>query len=192
MLYSVTNACGTTTASYLINVNTVPNPGVITGPSFVGTSAMITLADGSAGGVWSITNADATLTGSGMVTRVTQGVDTVIYTVNNVCDTYTDINKFEIIDYHISGTPVVSTGSEINIYPNPTSSTLNIEWSELQTGKAYVVITDCVGREVLTNELTSNGANSGQLDLSGLDEGVYMLQVKTGSGVFTRKVVISK
>ncbi|PQJ10742.1 hypothetical protein CJD36_012285 [Flavipsychrobacter stenotrophus] len=90
--YIVTNTCGSDTATKLITVNTVPSAGTISGPSAVCTGTTIALTDATTGGVWTATNANATVAG-GVVTGVTTGIDTIRYTVTNTCgaDTATKI-----------------------------------------------------------------------------------------------------
>ena len=66
-----------------------PNPatGVTTGPSSVCTGSTIALANAATGGVWTCTNSHATVSATGVVTGVSGGVDTVLYTVSNLCHT---------------------------------------------------------------------------------------------------------
>ena len=87
IMYSVTNVCGTDIAKKIITVNPLPNAGTITGAASVCVNATITLTDIAVGGVWSSSNATATVGSTGVVTGVTAGTDTIIYTVTNVCGT---------------------------------------------------------------------------------------------------------
>ncbi len=84
--YSVINSCGTAVATYAITVNPLPNAGIITGVASVCVGANILLSDASSGGVWSTSNANATVSG-GVVTGVATGTDSIEYTVTNSCGT---------------------------------------------------------------------------------------------------------
>ena len=82
--YSVTNTCGTVTATKIITVNPLPVAGTITGASSVCVSSTITLTDATTGGVWSSSNSTATVL-AGVVSGVSAGTDTINYSVSNMC-----------------------------------------------------------------------------------------------------------
>lgn len=86
ILYSVTNACGTSVATFAVTVNPLSSAGSITGPTSVCVSGLITLSASVPGGVWSSSNTNATVGSiSGVVTGVLPGLDTITYTVSSVC-----------------------------------------------------------------------------------------------------------
>jgi uncharacterized protein YjdB len=84
--YSVTNSCGTATATQLISILAMPAAGVITGGSAVCMGSSIIETDASPGGIWSASNSNATVSG-GVVMGVTTGTDIISYTVSNSCGT---------------------------------------------------------------------------------------------------------
>ena len=141
--YSVTNACGTTSASMMVHVGTPPPAGVIFGPNLVCIGNSITLRDTLApGGVWSVdTLAYATINSStGVLTGVSTGgnimadsqkIVHVLYSFHNAfgADTirYTVIIRHTPIllvrgpnivalggNYYISGVPFGGTWSTSN------------------------------------------------------------------------------
>jgi len=69
----------------IVSVDTLLNPGTITGPSTVCIGASVTLSDATTGGAWGISNSTASVTGVGAVTGVHAGIDTVRYSLTNVC-----------------------------------------------------------------------------------------------------------
>lgn len=84
--YSVTNICGTATATYAVTVNPLGSAGTLGGPSTVCVAALITLTSTATGGVWSSSNSNATVSSSsGVVTGVNPGIDTITYTVFGSC-----------------------------------------------------------------------------------------------------------
>ncbi len=93
--YTVTTGCGTATSTIILAVNSLPAVAAIAGPSGVCKSSSITLSDGTAGGVWSATNARATVLG-GIVTGVAVGLDTILYTVTNICGSNSAIKVVSI------------------------------------------------------------------------------------------------
>ena len=85
--YAVSNLCGTTTVTQNVTINTIPVVAAILGIATVCPGGTTTLHDGTPGGVWSMSNAHATISPSGMITGITAGIDTVYYTVTNSCGT---------------------------------------------------------------------------------------------------------
>lgn len=61
--------------------------------------------------------------------------------------------------------------SDISLYPNPTSSMLNVESEELEVEK--ITIYDIIGRMVLQRSLSNNFVN-----LSSLENGIYLAEVE--------------
>ena len=93
--YSVTNSCGTSVASMPVTINPFPFAGTISGLSSVCADSDITLSDGTAGGTWSAVNSLAAVIG-GTVTGAASGIDTINYTVTNVCGTATAVKIITI------------------------------------------------------------------------------------------------
>ncbi len=88
IVYTVTNACGTAVATKTVNIGAFLTAGTILGVSSVCEGATITLTNGAPGGVWSATNANATVVG-GLVRGITAGIDTIQYTVTSACGSAT-------------------------------------------------------------------------------------------------------
>ncbi len=84
--YTVTNSCGSVSATSVVTVSAF-SAGTISGASSVIAGLTITLSDAVSGGVWSATNANATISPAGVVTGVSAGVVTISYTVTNGCGT---------------------------------------------------------------------------------------------------------
>ena len=83
--YIVGNSCGQDTAVKIVTVVSAPVAGVITGSILIfcaGTTD--TLTDAAPGGVWTSSNASATVL-DGVVTGMSGGADTIRYTVDNGC-----------------------------------------------------------------------------------------------------------
>ncbi|MES2388879.1 MAG: IPT/TIG domain-containing protein [Bacteroidota bacterium] len=64
------------------------------------------------------------------------------------------------------------------VYPNPSTGVFNIDAADLPTGKLEATITDALGRLVYAKTLESNNR---QLDLTGMPNGIYHLNVIAGS-----------
>jgi hypothetical protein len=66
----------------------------------------------------------------------------------------------------------------ISIFPNPASTTLNVEWTNLQQPNARIVITDMADRIFYKASLTGKKeAGSVQVDISSLPVGAYIIRI---------------
>ncbi|PQJ12533.1 hypothetical protein CJD36_001935 [Flavipsychrobacter stenotrophus] len=84
--YTVTNSCGTATATRTITVNAPPTVSPITGGSTVCVGSLLTLSDAIPGGVWSsYAPLVATVNASGVVTAITTGSTIIFYVLSNSC-----------------------------------------------------------------------------------------------------------
>lgn len=93
-------------------------------------------------------------------------------------------------DGKFSYSPVVTVKNagltEASFYPNPTSGTLTISLPQAQASVAQkVVVTDLAGRIVRAQTLPATG----EVDLSQLQAGTYLVTVGSGEQQVTRKVV---
>ena len=117
--YTVTSSCGSAVATYVIDINTTPSPGVITGPTSVCIGTLITLADTAIGGAWSASNPDATISLSGVVTSIAPGTDTISYTVTNACGSFGTSHIITISTTatagSITGPSIVCAGASITL-----------------------------------------------------------------------------
>jgi len=88
--------------------------------------------------------------------------------------------------YYFSETCTLSTQSftdkKISIYPNPVS---NLLFFKARNAIKTITIYDNIGRKVLINSNISKN----YLDVSNLNEGVYMLRIQTNSGISTKKLI---
>ncbi len=141
--YTVTTACNTDVATYSMTVNPLPNPGTITGASFVCLSATTTLSDAAGSGSWSSSSSSvATIDAGGIVYPVAVGTTTISYTVTNACGTSSATSSFNVITVPsvaaISGSTFVCAGASTSL----TDATTGGTWS---TSSAAVATIDGSG-----------------------------------------------
>ncbi|MCO6477226.1 MAG: PKD domain-containing protein [Phaeodactylibacter sp.] len=111
------------------------------------------------------------------------GVYEVCLTASNqtgsdtVCDT---------VRFVVSGSlPVVGSGAEVRVFPNPASSVVTLSAHGLPGGvrAAEVVLYDALGRAVLRQRVVvRNGEALQRISLAGLPSGVYFWALRAGSG----------
>ena len=85
IFYVVTNSCGTSTTSKIINVNPVPFVAPISGPTSQCVTTTVNYTDAVTGGVWISSNPAVASIGvsSGVATGISVGTTTITYTVTN-------------------------------------------------------------------------------------------------------------
>ena len=136
VIYSITNTCGTTARRKAIRVigTTIPSAICGSGGSIcVGSS--LTLAEYTAGGTWSSTNAGvASVSSSGVVTGISAGTDTIKYTVTNSCGvTGSSYRVVRIISVPDAGTITGSTTLVVHHFDTLTASVSGGRWGSMYT-----------------------------------------------------------
>jgi uncharacterized protein YjdB len=147
--YTVTNGCGTASASTVVTVQVPADPGTISGPSSVCASgSTITLTNTITTGTWSSSNTlAATVSAAGVVTGVDPGTTTISYTVSNTCGpvSATLIVTVNALPDAITGTAVICKDATTTFV----TTTGGGSWSSSATSIASVDATGIV---------TGNGA----------------------------------
>ncbi len=87
ILYTVTNGCGTAVATKTITINPLPFAGVVTTTraGAICPGDTVSFHDTVSGGFWSTVTGSAMVGPDGLVSGVSGGIDTVVYSVFNVC-----------------------------------------------------------------------------------------------------------
>lgn len=74
----------------------------------------------------------------------------------------------------------------LNIYPNPTSDILNVEFAVENTSEFSIELFSLLGKRVMQATESHSG---GSLNLSGLPAGTYILKVSSAKGSFSQKII---
>ena len=175
----------------------IPVPNMMIYLKNVATGKVITYTTTDITGAYSFSNLGA---GTYMVYpedyqyRTTESAPVIISATS---DTATGVNftqhtiSMTITPAATAGIKPVISGSAISVYPNPSSGTVNIAWQNQQTGIASVVVTDVVGREVYNHRLQlTTASGTSQTDLSNLNDGIYIITIKSGNSNYTGKLTI--
>ena len=84
-----------------------------------------------------------------------------------------------------------NTLSTSSIYPNPVSDKLNMVITSTQADKAMVTMTNMLGQTVYSrSESLTAGANYLAINVAGYNAGIYIVNIKTNSGMISHKVVV--
>lgn len=81
--------------------------------------------------------------------------------------------------------------SQLNYYPNPNNGKFNLKFMLDQKEEVTVKVIDILGNEVYKEKLLDfNGTYDNQIDLTGKEKGIYILQIIQRRKVLTRKILI--
>jgi len=89
-----------------------------------------------------------------------------------------------------AGVSQVLAESDLNIYPNPTTGTINITFNQNSTTLQNISITNMLGQEVQNINTTGSQNNYYSIDLSGMSKGMYFVRCNFASGTITRKILL--
>lgn len=76
------------------------------------------------------------------------------------------------------------------LYPNPNKGNFTVKFDSSSTNEINITVNDIRGREVFTKNYQNNGVFDENIQLSGLQSGVYLVNVKDGSKKVVKKIVI--
>jgi hypothetical protein len=82
----------------------------------------------------------------------------------------------------------------ILVFPNPTEKEIQIEFNVIEEGDVNVGMTDLIGRRVMNiiDEKMPAGEYKYMADVSKLDNGLYLLSIRTSTYNTSKKIIINK
>jgi len=100
-------------------------------------------------------------------------------TVENVEDLFGNVMEPQTIPFSYLGLDEYILNGEVEIYPNPASSQLNVAFNSLKEFNLDITVFDISGRMMLKeNVLAKTGSNIIKLDVNSLEAGIYMINLK--------------
>ena len=192
IFYSVTNSCGTVSATTFVLVNSGATAGVIMGDGAVCVDSAIILTDSLPGGAWSLSNGNALISG-GVLVGVTPGFDTVYYSLVTGCGLATAAEVIDIMPAGSCGPLAVNNvaNTGVKVYPNPSNGAFTIELPQ-SVSNATITITDVMGKVVADRNVTAAKSAIVSFDLSGLAAGNYIMKVDAGAKIYREQITIAK
>lgn len=193
LYYTVVTACGEQTTQTTITINPVAVAGAISGVASIcsGATTVFTNPTAVGTGSWSVSNSHSSITTAGVLTGLSVGVDSVLFTATNSCGSAAASKLINVTHCSNAGVASVSFPTP-EMYPNPASAELNVQWDELYNGNATVSIADVTGRVVLTAALNNSNSGAATVNVASLKDGVYLVTFSNATTHFTDKMVISK
>ena len=176
--YTVTNTCGTATATKVISVSSAPYPGSISGYTSLCAGTSISLSESVTSGVWSSSNSSVASVSGGVVSGIAAGSATISYSVTNSCGTRSATHGVTVEPAGTCNTMVNNTNNsgEIKVYPNPATTLLQIEAPEAVS----ITVLSVDGKMVISlKDVTS-------VDISKLANGMYFINVFDNTGLLLK------
>ena len=86
------------------------------------------------------------------------------------------------------------TVSEFKVYPNPVKNNVTIELNITAAALTQVFVTDLIGNNVvqLNNTVLNTGVNKFVWKATNIANGVYLLNIKTESGLKVEKLILNR
>ncbi len=95
---------------------------------------------------------------------------------------------FGIGSFTIGINEALDRSSFISMYPNPTTGMLNIV-SNSTAKDVQVDVVNSIGQQVYSTKFENISSNR-QIDISGMSDGIYMVQLKSSTGTVSKKVIL--
>ena len=129
-----------TTSSGFVTMPIVINPYgfPISGAPTVCKGNSVTMSDSISGGVWSVTNSNASISSAGVFTGLAAGLDTIVYTVTYSCGAAVSKKPMVIHGLPTVGPIVGDTTVCVNAYLTLTDSVAGGIWSSSNSGLATI------------------------------------------------------
>ncbi|NDC41590.1 MAG: hypothetical protein EBZ77_08575, partial [Chitinophagia bacterium] len=138
LYYIVGNACGADTAAATVTLYAAPVAGTITGADSVCAGSTLLLAATEAGGTWNAHSSVLSVRG-GTVTGINAGIDTVFYSVTNMCGTASAAHPVRVLALplagSLSGPSGLCRGAAITLSPTASGGV----WTNADTAISTVV-----------------------------------------------------
>jgi hypothetical protein len=107
------------------------------------------------------------------------------------------IQYLEVDTFELSSTSTSIDNSyldlKFSIYPNPANNILTLDYTSKNNDKSVLSITNIVGEKIKEFQInTVSGINTLNLNLEGINNGVYFINFINNSSKSTKKFVISR
>jgi photosystem II stability/assembly factor-like uncharacterized protein len=81
----------------------------------------------------------------------------------------------------------------VSVYPNPAENTVYIQVKDQKSVSLHLAVTDLVGKKVVEKDFIADaGTNTLPVDVSKLQNGIYILRISDNESSFTKKLVIKR
>ncbi len=112
-------------------------------------------------------------------------------TINNVKDLVGNVMDEHTESFSFVGIDEIFENGAVNVYPNPASESLNVEFSLLKDADINISLSDISGKKLIDKDYSAKaGINKLPFEVSNLPKGYYLLKVDTNSGSLNFKIIV--
>jgi hypothetical protein len=128
------------------------------------------------------------------VHTLTSGSMTIEITLSHYIDTINYVDSVMVQYCNVSVDQIKSVDRSLSVYPNPTSDAVNVQFQLNGSGEDVdLMVSDVLGQRVYVQQMKNfNGTYNQAIDLSRQANGIYILHLRVGSDVISRKIVLQK
>ncbi|MEO8148241.1 MAG: GEVED domain-containing protein [Bacteroidia bacterium] len=182
------NGCGSS-AVVSRTVNAKAQQPVISGLNWAckgqpGLNYSVAAVPGASSYIWTIVPGSTLVSGQGTTSIVVNWGNIngqIKCTANNICGSSMPASLAVAFTCREAG--MMEDFSELSLYPNPATTSAEIQFDGFAAGKGQLAVYDLIGQQVLNKDIAVvTGNNNFKLDLSTLAKGAYMVRV-TYNGV---------
>ena len=193
--YTISNSCGSVTATKSITVNGISYVPPIAGTDTLSAGATSIFTDSLSSGSWSTSDTSiATINTAGVVTGVAAGTVTINYMVSDSCNSLVVTKVITINPVYPAAvvSPLINSTHNYTIYPNPSNGNINIEQFMAVDGPAYIRVINYLGQTVFDRTLYLARGKT-KLDIGDVPTGLYFLEIKDNKDKISNlKLVVMK
>lgn len=105
-----------------------------------------------------------------------------------------ETTPFLVTNYVVAGIEDVVVKESFNLFPNPTSGAVNVEFELLSTQKVSLDIYDIVGKAVYAEDFGTipAGHSTKKLNVDNVNNGIYIMNVNIGGNTIVSKFIVRK
>jgi type IX secretion system substrate protein/beta-propeller repeat-containing protein len=85
----------------------------------------------------------------------------------------------------------IADNSNFNVYPNPSTGTLTVNYSSKEITSLNVQLTNIEGEIIYSEQKQLNGIYNQNLDFSSLAKGIYFLEIITNKETLVKKIILN-
>ncbi|MCA1750354.1 MAG: T9SS type A sorting domain-containing protein [Cryomorphaceae bacterium] len=141
--------------------------------------------DGLNGSQWGATDGSA---------NITDDLGNVILSYDGSTEFEELTAAFDVVQLSTVSVENTTGMNALNLFPNPTSGILNVEFDLTDAQTTQIDIFDVAGKRVLSKALGTMGAgyHMSTIDMSAMQPGVYVINFTTEQGTEARKLMLTK
>ena len=105
----------------------------------------------------------------------------------------TRIDAIQLIGENELSTDNSTTGNQINLYPNPASEIVYIDFTAMQPKKTSITILNSNGQTAMTINLENQlkkGAQKVEIPIGHLNPGIYIIKINSNDGISCKKIIV--